>query len=39
MKGKIRQYELNVTAAMLKQDGKWRFVMLHMSNPPASNAP
>jgi uncharacterized protein (TIGR02246 family) len=39
MKGKIRQYELNVTAAMLKQDGKWRFVMLHMSNPPASSAP
>jgi uncharacterized protein (TIGR02246 family) len=34
MKGKMRQYELNVTASMLKQDGKWRFVMLHMSNPP-----
>jgi uncharacterized protein (TIGR02246 family) len=39
LKGKERQYELNVTAAMVKQDGKWRFAMLHMSNPPASSAP
>lgn len=39
LKGKARKYELNVTAAMLKQDGKWRFAMLHMSNPPASSAP
>ncbi len=39
LKGKTRKYELNVTAAMLKQDGKWRFAMLHMSNPPASSAP
>ena len=40
LKGKTRKYELNVTAAMLKQDdGKWRFAMLHMSNPPASSVP
>lgn len=39
LKGKARKYELNVSAAMLKQDGKWRFAMLHMSNPPASSAP
>ena len=39
LKGKARQYELNVSAAMLKQNGKWRFAMLHMSNPPASSAP
>jgi uncharacterized protein (TIGR02246 family) len=39
MKGKVRNYELNVTAAMLKQNGKWRFAMLHMSSVPASSAP
>lgn len=39
LKGKARQYELNVSAAMLKQNGKWRFAMLHMSNPPASSGP
>jgi uncharacterized protein (TIGR02246 family) len=39
LKGKAREYELNVTAAMLKQNGKWRFAMLHMSNPPASGPP
>lgn len=39
LKGIARNYELNVTAAMLKQNGKWRFAMLHMSSTPASSAP
>lgn len=37
--GKTRDYKLNVSAALEKQDGKWRFVMLHMSNafqPPVT---
>jgi ketosteroid isomerase-like protein len=37
--GKSREYKLNVSAAMTKQDGKWRFIMLHMSNafqPPVT---
>jgi ketosteroid isomerase-like protein len=33
LKGKARNYALNVSAAMQKQGGKWRIVMLHMSNP------
>jgi uncharacterized protein (TIGR02246 family) len=33
LKGKAREYPLNVSAAMVKQDGRWRFTMLHMSNP------
>jgi ketosteroid isomerase-like protein len=33
LKGKVRQYALNVSAAMQKQSGKWRIIMLHMSNP------
>lgn len=33
LNGKSREYGLNVTAATVKQDGKWRFAMLHMSNP------
>ena len=39
LQGKTREYKLNVSAAMQKQDGKWRFVMLHMSNafqPPVT---
>jgi uncharacterized protein (TIGR02246 family) len=39
LQGKSREYKLNVSAAMAKQDGKWRFVMLHMSNafqPPVT---
>ena len=39
LKGKLRQYQLNVSAAMLKQNGKWRFTMLHMSSTPAPGAP
>jgi uncharacterized protein (TIGR02246 family) len=35
LKGKAREYPLNVSAAMVKQDGQWRFTMLHMSNPTA----
>lgn len=38
-KGKPREYTLNVSGAVKKEAGKWRFVMLHMSNavePPAS---
>jgi ketosteroid isomerase-like protein len=44
MKGVKRDYELNVSAAVEKQAGQWRFVMLHMSNattngpPPAAGA-
>jgi ketosteroid isomerase-like protein len=39
MQGKTRDYKLNVSATVQKQDGKWRFVMLHMSNafqPPVT---
>jgi ketosteroid isomerase-like protein len=39
LKGKSREYKLNVSAAVEKQDGKWKFVMLHMSNafePPVT---
>ena len=35
LKGKAREYPLNVSAAMVRQDGRWRFTMLHMSNPTA----
>ena len=33
LKGHAREYPLNVSAAMVRQDGRWRFTMLHMSNP------
>ena len=36
-KGAKREYVLNVTAAVVKESGGWRFVMLHMSN--ATGAP
>jgi len=39
LKGKAREYPLNVSAAMAKQDGRWRFTMLHMSNPTAPPPP
>jgi uncharacterized protein (TIGR02246 family) len=39
LKGKAREYPLNVSAAMVKQDGQWRFTMLHMSNPTAPSPP
>ena len=36
--GVSREYKLNVSAAVEKQDGKWKFVMLHMSGtwPPVT---
>lgn len=36
---KPREYKLNVSATVAKQDGQWKFVMLHMSNafePPVT---
>jgi len=39
LKGKAREYPLNVSAAMVKQDGRWRFTMLHMSNPTSPPPP
>lgn len=39
LKGKVRDYPLNVSAAMVKQDGRWRFTMLHMSNPTSPPPP
>jgi ketosteroid isomerase-like protein len=39
LEGKAREYKLNVTATLQKQDGKWHFVSLHMSNafePPVT---
>ena len=32
LQGKPREYKLNVSATVAKQDGQWRFVVLHMSN-------
>ncbi len=32
LKGKARDYKLNVTATVEKQSGAWKFVSLHMSN-------
>jgi ketosteroid isomerase-like protein len=39
MKGKAREYKLNVSGTVEKQNGSWRFVSLHMSNaflPPVT---
>lgn len=39
LQGKPREYKLNVSGTVAKQDGKWRFVVLHMSNafqPPVT---
>jgi ketosteroid isomerase-like protein len=39
MGGKTREYKLNVTATVEKQNGQWKFVSLHMSNafmPPVT---
>jgi ketosteroid isomerase-like protein len=39
LQGKPREYKLNVSATVQKQDGNWHFVMLHMSNafqPPVT---
>lgn len=32
MKGKKREYGLNVSAAFVRQDGKWLFRLMHFSN-------
>jgi uncharacterized protein (TIGR02246 family) len=39
MKNVKRDYVLNVSAAVVKQDNGWRFVMLHMSNATAGAPP
>ena len=44
MKGVKRDYVLNVSSALVKQDAGWRFIMLHMSNatggpPPNAKKP
>ena len=41
LQGKTREYKLNVSATVAKQNGQWRFVVLHMSNAyegPATQA-
>jgi ketosteroid isomerase-like protein len=37
--GKLREYELNVSAVAENQGGKWQFVMLHYSNVVGSGTP
>lgn len=32
LQGKTREYKLNVSGTIAKQNGQWRFVVLHMSN-------
>ena len=39
MNNKPREFGLNVTGVMIKHDGKWRFSMLHASNPTAPPPP
>ena len=39
MKGVKREYVLNVSAGLMKQDAGWRFVMLHMSNATGGPPP
>jgi ketosteroid isomerase-like protein len=39
MKNKKREYVLNVSGALEKQGGDWRFVMLHMSNSTSNGPP
>ena len=39
MKNKKRDYVLNVSGALEKQGGDWRFVMLHMSNSTSNGPP
>jgi hypothetical protein len=38
-KGAKREYVLNVTAAVVKESGGWRFIMLHMSNDTGAPPP
>jgi ketosteroid isomerase-like protein len=37
--GKVREYELNVSAVAENQGGKWQFVMLHYSNLVGNGTP
>jgi ketosteroid isomerase-like protein len=37
--GKLREYELNVSAVAENQGGKWQFVMIHYSNLVGSGTP
>jgi ketosteroid isomerase-like protein len=39
MKGKTREYVLNVSAAVVKEDAGWKFIMLHMSNSSGGAPP
>ena len=39
MKSVKRDYTLNVSAAVVKQDNGWHFVLLHMSNTPNGPPP
>src|SRR5215203_41204 len=39
IKGKAREYVLNVSGAVVKEDAGWRFVLLHMSNSPGGAPP
>ena len=39
LKGKPRQYALNVSSTLQKQNGVWHIVMLHMSNPTGPSKP
>lgn len=39
MKGVKREYVLNVSAAVVKEPGGWRFLLLHMSNSPGGPPP
>jgi uncharacterized protein (TIGR02246 family) len=35
MKNEKREYALNVSGTLVKRDGQWKIVALHMSNPTA----
>jgi ketosteroid isomerase-like protein len=39
IKGKAREYVLNVSGAVVKEDAGWRFILLHMSNSPGGAPP
>jgi ketosteroid isomerase-like protein len=39
MKGVKREYQLNVSGTVVKNEGGWRFVMLHMSNATDNGPP
>ncbi len=40
LNGKAREFVMNVSAAFVKEEGAWHFIVLHMSNAPSGlNAP